>query len=200
MKKRSLLLVALSTLSLLITGCVSKKKDSLLKTEIPVQLEASLSSEKSYYDLSFQYDDNYFLEDANKYNKNLSLLSFGCSIVSKNVQTGNAFFDKASFTDIDAKNYQQSSKDNCAYMLAHKNIHDFEVMAVAFTDEIPQNKIVVAKLSAADGEPESVICKRLVRHGGLLMLNSDNPGGRSWVIPPERLEWIGMVVRKISEL
>ncbi len=132
MKKRGLLLVALSTLSLLITGCDSKKKDSLLKTEIPVQLEASLSSEKSYYDLSFQYDDNYFLEDANKYNKNLSLLSFGCSIVSKNVQTGNAFFDKASFTDIDAKNYQQSNKDNCAYMLAHKNIQDFEVVAVAF--------------------------------------------------------------------
>lgn len=132
MKKRNLLLVTLSTLSLLISGCDSKKNDSLLKTEIPVQLEASLNSEKSYYDLSFQYDDNYFLEDANKYNKNLSLLSFGCSIVSKNVQTGNAFFDKASFTDIEAKNYQQSNKDNCAYILAHKSIQDFEVVAIAF--------------------------------------------------------------------
>lgn len=67
-------------------------------------------------------------------------------------------------------------------------------------EEIPQHKIVVAKLTAAAEEPESVICKRLSRHGGLLMLSSDNPAGRSWVVPPERLEWIGLVVRKISEL
>ena len=67
-------------------------------------------------------------------------------------------------------------------------------------EEIPQNKIVVAKLTAADGEPESVICKRLSRHDGMLSLSSDNPAGRSWLVPPERLEWIGLVVRKISEL
>ena len=67
-------------------------------------------------------------------------------------------------------------------------------------EEIPQNKIVVAKLTAADGEPESVICKRLSRHDGMLSLSSDNPAGRSWLVPPERLEWIGQVVRKISEL
>ena len=130
--KNKMSILILVMLSSQLIGCKSNSNKDLLKTEINVQLDASLNSEKSYYDLKFQYDDNYFLSDANNYDKNLSLLSFGCSLISKSAQTGNAFFDKAAFIDIEAKNYQQSDKDGCAYMLAHKNIQDYEVVAIAF--------------------------------------------------------------------
>jgi len=74
------------------------------------------------------------------------------------------------------------------------------VEPVSSPDDIPQHKIVVAKLAASADSPESVICKRLSRHGGRLELTSDNPAGRSWSVSPEQLVWIGLVLRKISEL
>ncbi len=82
-------------------------------------------------------------------------------------------------------------------------VNDGDVLFVepaSSPEDIPQNKIVVAKLAADGGEPESVVCKRLSRHGGKLYLSSDNPAGRSWCVTADRLIWIGLVVRKISEL
>jgi len=70
------------------------------------------------------------------------------------------------------------------------------VKPVASIDEVPQRKIVVAKLAAAD----TVLCKRFSRVRGEIRLDSDNPAGRSWRITAKELEWIGLVVRKISEL
>ncbi len=73
------------------------------------------------------------------------------------------------------------------------------VKPVAAVEDIPQHKIVVAKLAVADAE-DQVVCKRFSRSGKMLLLASDNPAGRSWRISPRELEWIGVVVRKISEL
>ena len=73
------------------------------------------------------------------------------------------------------------------------------VKPVASVDEIPQHKIVVAKLAVADAE-DQVVCKRFSRSGKTLQLDSDNPAGRSWVVRDRQLVWIGVVVRKICEL
>ena len=73
------------------------------------------------------------------------------------------------------------------------------VRPVASVDDIPQHKIVVAKLAAADAE-DQVVCKRFSRSGKTLRLDSDNPAGHNWRISARELEWIGVVVRKISEL
>lgn len=67
-------------------------------------------------------------------------------------------------------------------------------------EDVPNNKIVVAKFSDSDNFPETVVCKRFHRQNGHLLLTSDNPEGQIIPFAPEDLEWIGIVVRKISEL
>ena len=63
-------------------------------------------------------------------------------------------------------------------------------------ESIPANKIVVARL-VPDGD---VVCKRLRRQGEMTILASDNPEGRMIPVSPENIDWIGIVVRRISEL
>lgn len=63
-------------------------------------------------------------------------------------------------------------------------------------NSIPSNKIVVARL-LPDGD---VVCKRLRRQGDITILASDNPEGRMIRITAENIDWIGVVVRRISEL
>lgn len=63
-------------------------------------------------------------------------------------------------------------------------------------ESIPANKIVVAQLTP-DGD---VVCKRLRRQGNTTVLASDNPEGRIIPVGPENISWIGVVVRRISEL
>jgi len=67
-------------------------------------------------------------------------------------------------------------------------------------DEIPQNKIVVAKLADGVAGADPVVCKRFARKDGWIMLNSDNPAGRNWKVRDRELVWIGVVVRKTCEL
>lgn len=66
--------------------------------------------------------------------------------------------------------------------------------------EVPNNKIVVAKFIGNERFPENVVCKRFHRNNGHLLLTSDNPEGQIISFAPEDLEWIGIVVRRISEL
>lgn len=70
------------------------------------------------------------------------------------------------------------------------------VEPVASLDSIPANKIVVARL-APDGD---VVCKRLRRQGDMTILASDNPEGRMIQVTAQNIDWIGIVVRRISEL
>lgn len=130
MKNRFPLLAALSTLSLLISGCGNN--GSNFKTDVKVKMDAGMNSEKTAYDLKMNYDDGYFTKDAKKYDKNLSLLSFASSLVSKNPNRGNEFFSKIEFNDVTAKNYTaDSTEDDCAYIFAHKTIKKYELISVA---------------------------------------------------------------------
>ena len=82
-------------------------------------------------------------------------------------------------------------------------INDGDILFVepaASPEEIPQHKIVVAKLADSVNSPEPVVCKRFARKDGEIVLSSDNPSGRSWTVSPRQLVWIGVVVRKICEL
>jgi len=67
--------------------------------------------------------------------------------------------------------------------------------------DIPDRRIVVAKFrdDRRSGE-ESVVCKRFRREGKSCLLTSDNPAGRVIPFDPADLAWIGVVVRKITEL
>ena len=82
-------------------------------------------------------------------------------------------------------------------------INDGDILFVepaASPEEIPQHKIVVAKLAEGAGSSGPVVCKRFARKNGEIELTSDNPSGRSWLVTPRQLVWIGVVVRKICEL
>ena len=74
------------------------------------------------------------------------------------------------------------------------------VEPVTSPEDIPQNKIVVAKLSADAELPDTVVCKRFSRRNGEILLSSDNPAGRSCRVTARQLVWIGVVVRKTCEL
>lgn len=67
-------------------------------------------------------------------------------------------------------------------------------------DDVPDNKIVVAKFLDDGRFPENVVCKRFHRQHGHMLLTSDNPEGKIIPFSPRDLAWIGVVVRKISEL
>lgn len=68
-------------------------------------------------------------------------------------------------------------------------------------DSVPDNKIVVVRFSDQSGIPEKVVCKRLRRQPDhQLLLTSDNPEGRIIPVHPRDIAWIGIVIRKISEM
>lgn len=78
-------------------------------------------------------------------------------------------------------------------------INDSDVILVEpaeSIESIPNNKIVVARLFP-DGD---VVCKRLRRQGDTTLLASDNPEGRIIPVTGSNIDWIGVVVRRISEL
>lgn len=66
---------------------------------------------------------------------------------------------------------------------------------------VPDNKVVVVRFTEESGIPEKVVCKRFRRQGAdHLLLTSDNPDGRIIPVRPEEISWIGIVVKKISEM
>ncbi len=67
-------------------------------------------------------------------------------------------------------------------------------------DEIGNKRIVVVHLSESSGCSDEVYCKRFFRIGKKIELRSDNPAGRNLTIVPADIRWIGVAVRKLSEL
>jgi len=68
--------------------------------------------------------------------------------------------------------------------------------------DIPNRKIVIAKFKDSGRFPESVVCKRfhLRENPSSILLTSDNPEGKIISCHPDDISWIGIVVRKISDL
>jgi SOS-response transcriptional repressor LexA len=76
------------------------------------------------------------------------------------------------------------------------------VEPVFSVDEIPDRRIVVAKIAegAAGDCGGTVVCKRFRRDGEGFLLTSDNPQGRIIHVSRGDFSWIGIAVRKISDL
>ena len=108
------------------------------KTDIAVQLdpgikEAPEGETLTPYNLSFRFDDEYFLSDPKEYNKDLSMLSLGASIATGDKTGGNAFLSAAEFKDISDHDYDVApSKDTMGYFMAHKTIDEYELVTVSF--------------------------------------------------------------------
>ena len=68
-------------------------------------------------------------------------------------------------------------------------------------DAVPDNKIVVVCFAAGSIPGDRVVCKRFRRQSDrTILLTSDNPEGRIIPLDPAAVVWIGIVVRKISEM
>ncbi len=108
------------------------------KKDIEVQLDPGIKDAPegetlTPYNLSFRFDDEYFLSDPKVYNKDLSMLSFGASIATSDKAGGNAFLNAAEFKDISAHDYDVTpTKDTMGYFMAHKTIDEYELVTVSF--------------------------------------------------------------------
>ena len=79
---------------------------------------------------------------------------------------------------------------------------DIVLVEPAETPElIPDNKVVVVRFNDDASCGEKVVCKRLRKHpGGTFLLTSDNPEGKVIPFTCADVSWIGVVVKKISEM
>ena len=109
----------------------SEPKPATFKAELAVKMPTFLNTTNEYYDLTVDFDDAYFLNDAKAYNKDLSMLSLGASVVTGVEAHETAFLTGANFSDITPYGYDKAPTDNSiGYFLAHKKIDDFELVAV----------------------------------------------------------------------
>ena len=106
------------------------------KKTITVKMEQLLrGSSSSNYNIQMDYDSNYFLKDAEVYDKDLSLLSFGGAVSATYKTWILDFFDDTEFENITTHDYdQEPTADTLGYALAHKTISDYELFAVAIRD------------------------------------------------------------------
>ena len=101
-----------------------------------------------------------------------------------------------------------SRRDTCAFKVhgisMEPRILDDDIVLVEPAENIeniPDNKVVVVRFAEQSGIPEKVVCKRLRKqNGGQFLLTSDNPEGKIIPFTIQDVCWIGIVVRKISEM
>ena len=79
---------------------------------------------------------------------------------------------------------------------------DIVLVEPAETPElIPDNKVVVVRFNDEASSEEKVVCKRLRKQpNGTFLLTSDNPEGKIIPFTCADVSWIGVVVKKISEM
>ena len=102
------------------------------KKTITYKMEQLLRGSSSNYSIEVDYDNAYFLRDAEVYDKDLSLLSFGGAISATYKSWILDFFSDTEFENVTTHDYDiEPTADTLGYALAHKSIDDYELFAVA---------------------------------------------------------------------
>ena len=115
----------------------SSQAPQYLKKDITVQLDSFFKTPEEGqtlepYDMAFVYDDEYFLNDANVYDKGLSMLSLGATMSLAAEDRGDKFYSDIAFKDVYKNDFdKEPTKDTIGYFMAHKVIGDNEVVAVS---------------------------------------------------------------------
>ena len=100
--------------------------------KVTIKMEALLKGSDTPYNVEFDYDDSYFVKDANNYDKDLALLSFGAAISATYKDWVLDFFSDTEFMDSYTHDLdQEPTEDSLGYAFAHKPINDFELFVVA---------------------------------------------------------------------
>lgn len=136
--KKTPLLTAFLSLGLVLTGCNNSNnpsgdggKGQYYEKDIKVKALTTLNAEKDGNVLTFKYSDGYFLNDAKKYDKGLSELSFGLALSCSTKEITTNFYSEAKFLDITPVEFDEApTVDSCAYTLAHKTIGEYELFSI----------------------------------------------------------------------
>ena len=113
-------------------GEPSEPETGHFKKTITVKMEALLKGSDNYYNINVDYDDELFLKDAELYDKDLSLLSFGGAISATYESWAKGFLTDAKFENILTHDYDKEPTDTTlGYSLAHKTIDEEELFVVA---------------------------------------------------------------------
>ena len=143
MKKNSLILFLSLTLSLV--GCSTSSGDSksTSKKKDASQKETTLNVNSSYVDLEngaskeytfkFTYTNSLFNNAANRFNKDLALLSYGLAVSNQDKETMGKFYSDLGFTNVEyAREYDEDPKVNeVGYTFATKEVNNYNLVAVS---------------------------------------------------------------------
>ena len=146
MKSNNALFTLLLSSFLALSGCSKKddKKDhepTPKYDKVTVRIGSSISTVNDHYDLEFEYGDDFFSRDAKKYDKQLSLLSFGNSIASSSKEENIKFYTTLGFKDITSYDYDVTpSEDTIGHFFAHKKIGNSELFADCTVSKHPMMK------------------------------------------------------------
>lgn len=118
----------------LLASCAADPEDPdepPYSTDTNVVYESIFNPGKTYT-FSAKYDDNFFLQDAKNYSKELALLSYSSAVASDIKEVGEHFFTTAKFKDLISYDYDKDpTPDTLGYMIAHKKILNNELFAVS---------------------------------------------------------------------
>ena len=128
-------LFVLAIIPMILFGC-NKAEDKKIpenteeKGIVKLELPATLNSKKSYYDLSFKYDNAFFSHSASIFDDNLKLLSFASACVTGSANECKDFFETMFFDNVQSYGYEEVTKDTIGYTFAHKDIEDYQLIAI----------------------------------------------------------------------
>ncbi len=125
-------LIAISA-SFLFAACGNGQNDDALKeTTVSVSFVSRLNDTKDEYTLNFNYKDIYFNNNANSFNKDIAMISYGAAVSTESKEKASRFFKDISFDNVlSSESFDEpTSIDSIAYTLAHKKIENYDVIAV----------------------------------------------------------------------
>lgn len=138
MKHSKLLLIGI--IPLLLAGCGSEGDTSTStipgpdtsKGTVKAKLNGSLNPDRSSgYDLTFDFDDAYFDNNAKIENENLKLLSFASSMSSAKESLVTYFYTSMFYDNPQVSGYDVIDENSIGYCLAHKSIKDYELVSIS---------------------------------------------------------------------
>lgn len=100
-------------------------------TEFEVEFSPFINKERSFYNIRLTYSDNYFLTDPDTYDKDLSLLSYGASVVTGSKEDVDLFFTPIKFDNVVYHDYYVvPTAETVGHTFAHKEINGYHVIAI----------------------------------------------------------------------
>ncbi len=101
------------------------------KWEYYTELDQTFSLSGTPTKTKFYYNDSYFSEESNKFNKNLALFSLGSALASETKIINNKFFSNLGFDKITYYGDVESEYENVCYSIEHKIINNADLIVVS---------------------------------------------------------------------